>query len=177
MSRDTALSDCSFHAASPRIRHNTQGSKTSTTAELASFILWRPNNPSWKALRDCSHRSLCDDELPFAFPTAKFVKFICFYCMTRRPRAVPHPCITLRSSIHTLTISPNPHNPLEIDLQRSFVTTMGVIGILYANLLLGIADVSARLFAPPPGNIGASTSQDYGISTALKRRERSESLV
>jgi hypothetical protein len=54
---------------------------------------------------------------------------------------------------------------------------MGVIGAFYANILLSVAGVSARLFAPLPENIGASTSQDYGMSTELKQRERSESLV
>lgn len=45
---------------------------------------------------------------------------------------------------------------------------MGIIGTLYANFLLWIADVSVRLFAPPPETVTAPDYQRDGDYTRLR---------
>jgi hypothetical protein len=54
---------------------------------------------------------------------------------------------------------------------------MGFVGILYANVLLSIADVSARLFGPPPESIKPSDYSKKGYRDCSNPKGKLESWV
>lgn len=87
--------------------------------------------------------------------------------MTRRSRAVPHPSVTLPPSIHTDAINSQPK--LTNTESKTFLrpTTMSVISVIYAQVLLSIADVSAQLFSPPPELIVQTTCNEQNTENIV----------